>query len=80
MLARTPCEIHVFDPTILPSQMREREVLLNGDGPTRVKWHSIGVSDIDTDESACASQSTLPTLLSSKQCLRLFQRSQSKRL
>lgn len=55
MLERTPCDIHVFDPTVLPSQMREREALLNGDGPTRVTWHSIGLSNVDTDESTCAS-------------------------
>lgn len=58
MLERTPCEVHVFDPTVLPSQMREREELLNGDGPTRIRWHSIGISDTDTDEYRCAPRFT----------------------
>ena len=52
-LARTKCEIHVFDPTVKPSDMRAREALLNGDGPKRVTWHSVGVSNVDEDASAC---------------------------
>lgn len=52
-LARTKCEIHVFDPTVKPSDMRQREALLNGAGPKRVTWHSVGVSNVDEDASAC---------------------------
>lgn len=54
VLQRTACTVHVFDPTVLPSEMRRREEVLNGDGPVRVRWHSIGISDEDTDHSSCA--------------------------
>lgn len=57
VLQRTACTVHVFDPTVLPSEMRRREEVLNGDGPVRVRWHSIGISDEDTDHSSCASSS-----------------------
>jgi hypothetical protein len=51
MMKRTSCEIHVFDPTITPSKMREREQLLNGEGEKRVTWHAWGVSDVDDEDS-----------------------------
>ena len=52
-LEKTKCEVHVFDPTMAPSRMRQREQLLNGEGPKRITWHSIGVSDADDDNSKC---------------------------
>jgi hypothetical protein len=48
LLNRTVCDIHVFDPTVLPSRLREREVELNKGLPKpRIWWHSLGIGAAD---------------------------------
>ena len=56
MLNRTVCDIHVFDPTVLPSNLRARETLLNGQLPRRrIWWHSVGISNQDNKSGSCVS-------------------------
>lgn len=50
MLNRTVCDIHVFDPTVQPSLLRQREAELNaGMSRPRIWWHSLGISAQDTE-------------------------------
>lgn len=51
LLNRTACDIHVFDPTVLPSQLRQREAQLNAGLPRRrIWWHSIGIAGADNPQ------------------------------
>lgn len=77
LLNRTNCDIHVFDPTVLPSKLREREAQLNRGLPRRrIWWHSIGIGIKDDESGVCAPsafavllQLTLPV---SKRCHSCF--------
>lgn len=57
LLNRTVCDIHVFDPTVLPSRLREREAELNTGLPKpRIWWHSFGIAATDNPAGGkCAS-------------------------
>jgi hypothetical protein len=55
LLNRTTCDIHVFDPTVLPSKLREQEARLNDGLPRRrIWWHSVGIGNKDDESGVCA--------------------------
>jgi hypothetical protein len=56
LLNRTECDIHVFDPTVLPSRLREQEAQLNRNLPRRrIWWHSIAIGTKDDESGVCGS-------------------------
>jgi hypothetical protein len=64
LLNRTVCDIHVFDPTVLPSRLREREAELNSRLPkSRIWWHSFGIAAADNPSGTCALLPVLSSLL-----------------
>jgi hypothetical protein len=56
LLNRTECDIHIFDPTVLPSRLREQEAQLNRNLPRRrIWWHSVGIGIKDDESGVCGS-------------------------
>ena len=69
LLNRTVCDIHVFDPTVLPSRLRAREQELNAGLPRRrIWWHSIGIAKADDEGGTCAPRE-LYTARCTSQCV-----------
>jgi hypothetical protein len=63
LLNHTVCDIHVFDPTVVPSRLREREVELNSRLPQRrIWWHSFGIAAADNPSGTYAFQPILCSL------------------
>lgn len=55
MLERTACEVHVFDPTVLASEMRRREERMNAGLPRQRVWfHNWGVGGETNPRASCA--------------------------
>ena len=55
LLNTTVCDIHVFDPTVKPSLLRNAEQTYNAGLPRqRLFVHSIGIRATDNAEARCA--------------------------